>query len=118
MKDSESRATKKRARTISNLTEEQIQQKRNVDRKAQRAFRQRTKDCIASLEQQVVELQESSKQREHELQQDIQKLRKRDESLLRSLENIASLMSSTVASYRRGGDSHDDFGICSCAYVI
>ncbi|ORY69035.1 uncharacterized protein BCR38DRAFT_455818 [Pseudomassariella vexata] len=86
-------SSRKRARTISNLTEEQIQHKRSVDRKAQRAFRQRTKDCIAHLEQQFAQVQERCAQREKKLLS----LREQNKTLLRCLETIVDLASTTLS---------------------
>lgn len=88
--------SKKRSRTISNLTEEQIQHKRNVDRRAQRAFRQRTKDCIVNLEQQFSQLQETANQREQELLA----AREQNKSLTNYLEAILELVSTALSHSR------------------
>lgn len=90
-------SSKKRSRTISNLTEEQIQHKRNVDRRAQRAFRQRTKDCIVNLEQQFSQLQETANQREQELLA----AREQNKSLTNYLEAILELVSTALSHSRR-----------------
>ena len=79
--DADQRVVKKRTRNISDLTEEQIQQKRHVDRKAQRAFRQRTRDRISSLEQELTELKESSDQREAHFQNETKALREAKEMI-------------------------------------
>jgi hypothetical protein len=78
---------RRRARTINALTEEQIRHKRQVDRKAQRAFRQRTKDCIARLEQEIAESLEKCRRQEHE----IQGLRTENQGLVQRLATIAGL---------------------------
>jgi hypothetical protein len=83
---------KKRARTVSALTQDQVQHKRIVDRRAQRAFRQRTKDCIANLEQQFAELQETCSQKESELQV----MRGERLSLMNFVKSIADLTASVV----------------------
>jgi hypothetical protein len=87
----------KRIRTISNLTNDQIEQKRSVDRKAQRAFRQRTKDYISELEQKVAELKESSAEQIVQLQQELHTLREHNDTLVRRLESIAALVSATAS---------------------
>ncbi|KAF1984623.1 hypothetical protein K402DRAFT_413822 [Aulographum hederae CBS 113979] len=96
---------KNRSRTISNLTEEQIQHKRNVDRRGQRAFRQRTKDCIANLEQQHAQLKETMRQKESEWQQEVQELRAHNQALLRCLDNIVDLASMSINA---GGHQHHE----------
>lgn len=105
--DDANSSARKRARTISDLTEEQIQQKRQVDRKAQQAFRQRTRDRMSRLELHIVELQESSSQRESQLQQELVTLREQNKTLTRRLERISYL--ATTASPRiddAGLDEH------------
>ncbi|KAK6227380.1 hypothetical protein QIS74_00935 [Colletotrichum tabaci] len=57
----------KRVRAVEALSEEQVQRKRNVDRMAQRAFRQRTKDRISDLEQQLAHEQEMSNLKDQRL---------------------------------------------------
>lgn len=106
--------TNKRSRAIASLTDEQAQHKRDIDRRAQRAFRQRTKDCIASLEQENARIREAFKNREAELEQEndrirgllrsreaeleqeVQVLREQNETLARSLGNILDLASTTL----------------------
>jgi hypothetical protein len=100
-----------RARTVSNLTEEQIQQKRSIDRKAQRAFRQRTKDCISDLEGKIVELGETSSLREAQLLQEVENLREHNVTLVRCLESIARTASQTVSPRTSGAGLHTDHGI-------
>lgn len=85
--------TGKRSRTISNLTEKQIRQKREVDRKAQRAFRQRAKDCLANLEQQHRELQQTSRDTEARLRHELEVLGEQNQQLLRCLVDIVEAVS-------------------------
>ncbi|KPM43008.1 hypothetical protein AK830_g3532 [Neonectria ditissima] len=89
-------SSKKRSRTVSNLTDEQVQHKRNVDRRAQRAFRQRTKDCIVNLEQQFSQLQETAYHREQELIA----VRQQNKSLTDHLEAILDLVSTALSHSR------------------
>lgn len=89
---------KKRARTISDLNEEQLQHKRNVDRRAQRAFRQRTKDSIDRLEQQVAQLQQAAEERENRFQHEMSNLRGSNNTLRQCLEQISKLSSNAVRS--------------------
>lgn len=96
----------KRPRTISNLTQEQIQHKRNVDRKAQRAFRQRTKDCIKNLEQEFAQLQETCTHKDQELQA----VREHNETLVHCLENILELVSATLRQSRHVDNDGPGFG--------
>ncbi|KAH7131718.1 hypothetical protein B0J13DRAFT_678753 [Dactylonectria estremocensis] len=94
---------RKRTRKVSHLTDEQIQQKRIVDRRAQRAFRQRTKDCISTLERQFAELKETCDQKENELQ----KVYKKNANLANCLEAVLDLVSTAVSENRvdLGGSS-------------
>lgn len=96
MDDTNRPTSKKRTRNVSGLSEEQVQQKRNIDRKAQRAFRQRTRDRIAQLEHDLAELEDSSGQREAQYQTQIDDLRADNQQLLRRLESIASLATSST----------------------
>ncbi|KAF2014075.1 hypothetical protein BU24DRAFT_425069 [Aaosphaeria arxii CBS 175.79] len=89
---------KKRTRAIANLTEEQLQHKRNVDRKAQRAFRQRTKDSICSLELQIENLQKAADERQVRFQDELSSLRESNTALLQCLERITDLAFATTRS--------------------
>ncbi|KAK1763982.1 hypothetical protein QBC33DRAFT_572924 [Phialemonium atrogriseum] len=106
-----STSARKRVRTVSNLTEEQIQHKRNVDRRAQRAFRQRTKDCISKLEEQFGQLQETCCEKEQELQS----VREHNKALLQCLETVIDLVSSTVGQFRDDANTTVIPGSCSHA---
>ncbi|KAF7557759.1 hypothetical protein G7Z17_g491 [Cylindrodendrum hubeiense] len=98
--------SKKRSRAISNLTEEQIQHKRNVDRRAQRAFRQRTKDSIVNLEQQFSQLQDTANQREQQLLA----AREQNKKLTHHLETILDLVSTALNQSRDVTRSSEDYG--------
>lgn len=91
---------RKRVRSVQTLTEEQIQQKRIVDRRAQRAARQRTRDAMANLEHRYTRLQEMYDERDRELGN----LRESNQSLQRALDQIGQIVSSTS---RGGGISVD-----------
>ncbi|CAI7650581.1 unnamed protein product [Penicillium crustosum] len=90
MSDSEApapaRATGKR--TVTGLTASQIQHKRDLDRKAQRALRQRTKLRIQELESDIARFRASFSQREQTMIDEIQLLRDQNRKLKCSLENI------------------------------
>lgn len=77
------------SRTVAGLSDEQIRHKRTVDRKAQRAFRQRTKDFIGNLERQFAQLQETCAQQEMELST----LREQNKSLQQRLDSIRDILS-------------------------
>jgi predicted metal-dependent hydrolase len=110
MNDTEIARPWKRARITSNLTDEEIQQKRNVDRKAQRAFRQRTKKCIINLERRLAELEESSSQKETYLQQQLQELQERNNGLVQCLEDINALAGGTLSIHINTLGSRDSSG--------
>ncbi|KIV99684.1 uncharacterized protein PV09_08675 [Verruconis gallopava] len=88
--------SQRRSRAVATLTEAQIQHKRDIDRKAQRAFRQRTKDCISKLEQENAHMRETFKNREAALEHQIQVLREQNQALVKSLESILGLASTTL----------------------
>ncbi|KAJ5753584.1 Polyketide synthase enoylreductase [Penicillium nucicola] len=90
MSDSEERAPSrtKGKRTISGLTAAQITHKRELDRKAQRAMRQRTKHRIEELENDIAVFKNSFSQREKSMIEEIQLLRDQNRQLKSSLESI------------------------------
>lgn len=71
-------------RSVASLNEEQRRHKREIDRRAQRALRQRAKDCMLKLEQQFARLQETCAQQEKE----IARLREENKKLHRCQEAI------------------------------
>ena len=79
---------KRRHRTTTTLTEEQLSQKRHVDRKAQRALRQRTKSRIQDLEDELTQLRAKSKGQDESLRQEIAALQKRNTWLESRLQHI------------------------------
>lgn len=100
-------SSRKRSRAVSDLTKEQIQHKRNVDRKAQRAFRQRNKDCINNLEQQFSQLQGTcAALRESCSQKDMQinNMRQENKSLQECLRHVSELI---TAALNRIESNHD-----------
>lgn len=113
MDETDSRAMKRRTRTISDLTEEQIQQKRRIDRKAQRAFRQRTRDRISDLERHVIEIQESSIQQEAQLRHELQSLREQNKILNHRLASIAELAATSGSPNGEVADLHNHH----CTYL-
>ncbi|KAI5211062.1 hypothetical protein AUEXF2481DRAFT_28633 [Aureobasidium subglaciale EXF-2481] len=91
-------ASSRRSRVRSNLSEEQLRRKRNVDRRAQQAFRQRNKDHTNRLQEELDQLRTKWRSREHELLQDIQQLHEQNHVLVRRLQDVASLATSTGAT--------------------
>ncbi|KAJ5360455.1 hypothetical protein N7517_009646 [Penicillium concentricum] len=75
-------------RTVNGLTASQIQHKRDLDRKAQRALRQRTKLRIQELENDIARFRASFSQREQTMIDEIHLLRDQNRKLKCSLENI------------------------------
>lgn len=101
-------SSRKRSRAVSNLTEEQIQHKRNVDRKAQRAFRQRNKECITNLEQHFNQLQGTCAElRQSCSQKDVEigSMREENKSLMNCLEAISELVTTAL---RQASKAHDE----------
>lgn len=79
----------RRSRTVSNLSQEQIQHKRNVDRKAQRALRLRTKSRIQDLENTIATIKAASLERENLMSEQLQILREQNRLLTERLERIS-----------------------------
>lgn len=111
------RTAKKRARTVSDLTEDQIRQKRSVDRKAQQAYRQRTKDRIAELEKRLADVQETSRQQQVHLKSEVETLRERNARLKRCLDSIVHLASSTIGQHAHDSYVSDKSGMGSRVLV-
>lgn len=95
-------STRRRNRTIHNLNEEQLRKKRLADRKAQRAFRQRSKDCMSNL----LALQEVCRQKDRE----IEELRSHNGRLLSHLRAICQSASAAVQLLEEENESHDVSG--------
>lgn len=90
---------KKRIRTIHGLSKQQLQHKRDIDRKAQRALRERTKNHVSTLECQLADVKADAERRER----DVKALTEANASLVRCLESIAELASSTARQVREMG---------------
>ena len=83
-------STTHRVRTISTLTQEQVQRKRDTDRKAQRALRQRTNSRIQALEEQLAVLKAERSQADHITTAKINRLRQINEDLRRRLGSVGA----------------------------
>lgn len=84
-------ASKRRARTISSLTQEQVRKKRENDREAQRAFRQRTKMRIHVLEDEVVELKAEHRELERSRKTELQALIEDNRALRSQIQRLTQL---------------------------
>lgn len=93
MEDSDTNdyALTRRSRTISNLSQQQLQHKRDLDRKAQRALRQRTKSRIQELSDDITRLKASSSEREAAMIDELQAVREQNRQLKMRLEHISRL---------------------------
>ncbi|KAF4970049.1 hypothetical protein FSARC_2867 [Fusarium sarcochroum] len=103
--------SRKRSRAVSNLTEEQIQHKRNVDRKAQRAFRQRNKACITNLEQHFSQLQGTCAELRESCNQkstQIDHMRQENKSLQECLRNISELITVALSQAENSHNQDQD----------
>ena len=85
-------STTHRVRTISTLTQEQVQRKRDTDRKAQRALRQRTNSRIQALEEQLAVLKAERSQADHITAAKISSLRQINEDLRRRLGSVGAMV--------------------------
>ncbi|KAJ5378263.1 Polyketide synthase enoylreductase [Penicillium cataractarum] len=78
----------KRRRTTSGLTAQQIQHKRELDRKAQRALRDRTKARIQELENDLARIKASHTPSDQAILEELQRLREENRQLKACLESI------------------------------
>jgi hypothetical protein len=91
----QSASQSRRVRTITSLTEEQLSHKRHLDRKAQRALRERTKSRIQDLEAELVEIKAQADGQAELLRQDLATLRDRNQWLESRLQQILKLATDT-----------------------
>lgn len=89
--------TGKRRRTTSDLTAQQVQHKRELDRKAQRALRDRTKAHIQDLEDDLTRIKASRSQSEQAMFDEIQALREENRHLKSCLESIGQFAADGLA---------------------
>lgn len=90
----------RRVRTTNNLTEEQLSHKRHLDRKAQRALRQRTKSRIQDLEAELAELKAKADGQTELLQEELTALREKNKRLESRLQQILKL--ANISNYPDG----------------
>lgn len=83
--------SKRRARTVSNLTQEQVRKKRDNDREAQRAFRERTKTRIHVLENELVELKAERREQERSNTTQLQALIEDNRALRSQIKRLTQL---------------------------
>ena len=87
-----------RRRNIADLSEEQRQRKRNTDRQAQQAFRQRTKAQIQDLEDEIETMRRNAAESEDAWRSENTRLRKRVRQLTDRLEQIKRLTTGQLDS--------------------
>jgi hypothetical protein len=97
-----------RVRTISSLTQEQAQRKRDSDRKAQRALRQRTNSRIQALEEQLAVLKAERIQENNTSTTKIKALRKDNEDLRRHLRRMGAVVADGIVQDTNDNDSDKD----------
>lgn len=78
----------RRNRKVSALTAHQVQQKRDLDRKAQRALRQRVKSRLQDLEDDLARAKADCSVRERNLMESVQQLRDENRKLRSYLDSI------------------------------
>lgn len=98
---------KKRVRTISNLTQEQIRKKRDNDREAQRAFRERTKTRIQALEDELTVLKSERNGEDISSIQVVKDLREENASLKIQLRRIREIANSTAAQAEQENENEN-----------
>lgn len=97
---------RRKPRTVSSLTAQQIRHKRDLDRKAQRALRQRAKSRTQDLENDLALAKSCSSDRERRMMDEIQSLRHEIRRLGSCLESIAefALGGTSVEENVQGAD--------------
>ncbi|KAJ5668455.1 uncharacterized protein N7477_007025 [Penicillium maclennaniae] len=109
MSDSEANArnarTRRKPRTVSSLTAQQIEHKRDLDRKAQRALRQRLKSRMQDLEEDLIRTKTSLSDQGRSLMDEVQSLREENRRLRSCLDSIAQFALDGVPEENNAG--HD-----------
>ncbi|KAL5329682.1 hypothetical protein ACEPPN_003197 [Leptodophora sp. 'Broadleaf-Isolate-01'] len=100
-------APKKRVRTISNLSDEQVRKKRENDREAQRAFRERTKNRIQILEDELSELRSERELHGAGSIQELKALRDENAALRDQIRRISEIVSPGASSSDQEGGTED-----------
>lgn len=98
----------RRNRKVSALTAHQVQQKRDLDRKAQRALRQRVKSRLQDLEDDLARAKADCSVRERNLMESVQQLRDENRKLRSYLDSIGQFALNGAAEVDNGDD--DDNG--------
>ena len=88
---SNSAMAKRRSRTVSDMSQQQRQHKRDVDRKAQRALRDRTKIRTRLLQEELASLRVSISEQSAAITRRISSLRQENKQLKDTLERIGHL---------------------------
>ncbi|KAL4876846.1 hypothetical protein BJY04DRAFT_222694 [Aspergillus karnatakaensis] len=96
------RVRNRRERKVSSLTAQQVQHKRDLDRRAQRALRQRVKSRMQDLEDDLTRARADCSVRERELMEEVQQLREENRKLKSYLDSIAQF-AQTGASVTENG---------------
>ena len=97
-------APKKRVRTVSTLNQEQVRKKRENDREAQRAFRERTKNRIQILEAELSELRSEREKQGGNVSQEVKGLREENAALKQQLRQISAIIGQERSSLDTGTD--------------
>lgn len=79
---------RRKSRAVSSLTAQQIKHKRDLDRKAQRALRQRAKSRMQALQEDLARAKTSCPDRERRMMDEIESLREENCRLKSCLEGI------------------------------
>ncbi|KAF9886164.1 hypothetical protein FE257_011989 [Aspergillus nanangensis] len=96
-------SARRKPRNVSSLSTQQIQHKRDLDRKAQRALRQRVKCRLQDLEEDLARAKSSSSDRERKMMDEIQALRDENRKLRSCLESIGQFALDGAAMDRPSG---------------
>ncbi|KFZ03729.1 hypothetical protein V502_10712 [Pseudogymnoascus sp. VKM F-4520 (FW-2644)] len=100
--------SKRRVRTISTLTQEQVRKKRDNDREAQRAFRERTKTRIHVLEDEVAALKAECRTLERSKAPELQALIEDNRALRSQIQRLTQLARPLVSLLTSDTDNAGD----------
>ncbi|PLB50100.1 hypothetical protein P170DRAFT_473675 [Aspergillus steynii IBT 23096] len=98
---------RRKPRTVSSLTAQQIQHKRDLDRKAQRELRQRARSRVLDLEQDLARAKASSSERERSMMDEIQNLREENRRLRDCLESIGQFALNGLSTEESAQPMHE-----------
>lgn len=106
----------KRSRNVSEMDQAQLQRKRQTDRKAQQALRQRVKMRVASLEEELSSLKDEAERNERQLNDRIASLEAANALLLGALQQLSRSAEEAISRLSHDPPPEQLFSLTSGMY--